>query len=190
MYAKKLTKEELIKSGITNVTDDGHVFKGAEEIIPRINNKGYLILFIYDFDKDGNKIKIPNLKSAFGYNYKMRSIGLHRVMWAWFNKEVPSGMVVDHISNKHTSLEDYKLDNLQLLTQKENVGKERVTSVKEIKCKLNKPRSFYEKKLADYESAYEQAKKNKDAKRAHHLRSNIAQTRARLRYWDNYHKGE
>jgi hypothetical protein len=52
---------------------------------------------------------------------------------------------------------------------------------------LNKPRSFYEDKLAGYEKAYEEAKLNKDADLAHKLRAYISQTRARLRYWDSHH---
>ena len=54
---------------------------------------------------------------------------------------------------------------------------------------MNKPRSFYENKLKHYEELYEYAKLNKDPVACHKLRSNIAQTRARLRYWDA-HKDE
>lgn len=188
MYARKLTKEELMKSGITNVTEDGHVFRGEEELIPKVNNKGYFTHFIYDFDENGNYIKIPNPKSAFGYNYKMRSVGLHRVIWAWVNEEVPDGMVVDHINNQHTTLEDYSLSNLQVLTPGENVRKNRIfpTSTREIKCKLNKPRSHYENKLAQFTQKYEQAKKDHNARAAHHLRTQMSQYRARLRYYDSH----
>lgn len=187
MYARRLTKEDLIVGGITNVTEDGRVFRGNEELIPVINKKGYFMHTIYDLDENGNKIKIMKKNSAFGYTYKRYSIGLHRVMWAWHFGEVPEGMVVDHISNKHTKLEDYALSNLQLLTPKENLAKERLDwHISEIKCNLSKPRSFYETKLADYEAAYEQAKTDKDAKAAHKLRSNISSVRARLRYYDNH----
>lgn len=40
-YASKLTKEELIKGGITNITEEGYVFKGAKQITPSINCQGY-----------------------------------------------------------------------------------------------------------------------------------------------------
>ena len=190
MYARKLTKEELMKVGITAVTEDCHVFKGDIELIPSTNKQGYLMHTFYDLDENGDYIKVPNEKSIFGYSYKMRSIGLHRLMWAWFNGEVPEGMVVDHVNNEHHKLEDYYLDNLQLLTPAENVNKDKKDNLNwhksELKCKLNKPRSFYEDKLASYEAQYEQAKEDSNAELCHKLRCNISQTRARLRYYDSH----
>ena len=189
MYARKLTKEELMEHGITEVTTTGRVFKGDEEWFPTIDNQGYFMYRIYDKDENGNKIKI--LKSAdakdYEYTYKHRAIGLHRLMWAWHYGECPEGMVVDHKNNKHEHIEDYYLNNLQLLTPSENIAKERDNwHVWELKCNLSKPRSHFEQKLEGYTLAYEQAKKDKDAKAAHALRSNISQTRARLRYYDNH----
>lgn len=187
MYARRLTKEELMKSGITKVTEDGHVFCGELEKIPSIHKQGYLMHNIYEIDENGNYVKVPAKKSASGYYYKNRSIGLHRLIWAWFNGEVPEGMIVDHINNKHDTLEDYELSNLQLLTPGENVLKDKTNwHTWELKCKLNKPRSFYEDKLIHYTTLYEQAKKDHDAELAHRLRCNIAQTRARLRYYDSH----
>lgn len=40
-YATKLTKEDLIKGGITLVTEDGLVFKGDKQVTPTINAAGY-----------------------------------------------------------------------------------------------------------------------------------------------------
>jgi len=189
MYARKLTKEELKNSGITTITKDCRVFREDGEIKPFPNSDGYLMLNIYELDEDGNRIIIPYEKSVYGYIYKTRSVGLHRAMYAWHSKEemVPDGMVVDHIDNKHTEIEDYYMTNLQLLTPAENLAKDRGNwNIGEIKCQLNKPRSFYQNKLEGYLLAYEQAKKDKDANAAHKLRSNIAQTRARLRYYDSH----
>lgn len=189
MYARKLTKEDLKKSGITTITKDCRVFREDGEIKPFVNSAGYLLINIYDLDEDGNRIAIPYEKSIYGYRYKSRSVGLHRAMWAWHSKEeeVPEGLVVDHINNEHDKIEDYYMTNLQLLTPAENIAKDRDNwHVWELKCQLNKPRSFYEKKLEGFEMAYEQAKKDKDAKRAHILRTSIAMTRARLRYYDNH----
>jgi hypothetical protein len=109
-------------------------------------------------------------------------------MWAWFHEEgVPDGLVVDHINNRHDRIEDYYMSNLQLKTPGGNLAKERDNwNVWELKCQLNKPRSFYEQKLEGYTLAYEEAKKNKDAYGAHQLRTNMAQTRARLRYYDSH----
>ena len=189
MYARKLTKEEIMKSGITTVTKDGRVFRENTEVKPTINANGYFVINLFELDENGNRIIIPYEKSAYGYIYKPRVVGLHRLMYAWHSKEqeVPEGMVVDHINNKHDKIEDYYMTNLQLLTPAENVAKDRKnTSTYELKCNLNKPRSFYENKLEDYTLAYEQAKKDKDAKAAHSLRSYISQTRARLRYYDSH----
>ena len=117
---------------------------------------------------------------------KLRTIGLHRAMWAWFHGDVPEGMVVDHINNKHSRIEDYHLDNLQLLTPKENLAKEREESTRQVKCRLDRPRTYYEEKLTKYEALHEEAKANKNAYEAHKQRGNLAQTRARLRYYDSH----
>lgn len=193
-YAKRLTKEDLMRGGITNITEDGRIFKGDKEIKPSIGYAGgYLAVWIYEFDSEGNKIKVPitrkfkdHRKLTDTYNYKQRTIGLHRAMWAWHHGEVPEGYVVDHINNKHTNIEDYHISNLQLLTQKENVAKERPMSTRKLKCKLNKPRSYYEDKLSKYEAQYEAAKEAGDAELCHKLRGNISSVKARLRYWDEH----
>lgn len=198
-YAKRLTKERLIQEGFTEITKEGRLFKGEQEIFPHwISNKttgAYLGIIIYKRDPEGHLIKGKDrvikytrkdgtIRESITWNGIPETFGLHRVMWAWHYGEVPEGMVVDHIDNKHSKLEDYKLDNLQLLTPKENLTKERVCNVKELKCKMNKPRKFYEDKLSNYEALYEEAKANHDADACHQLRTNIANTRARLRYWD------
>lgn len=190
-YAKKLTKEELIRDGINDIKEDGTVIRNGYTLQLKQNKEGYFFFNIYKYDEEGNKIKKPitrrfkdRKKYTETYTYAFRTVCLHRAIWAWHYGEVPEGYVVDHINNQHTSLEDYRLDNLQLLTPKQNVTKERPESTKQTKCKMNKPRSFYEEKLKRYEELYESAKLLKDAKKCHHLRTNIAQTRARLRYWD------
>lgn len=180
MYAKKLTKEELIKGGITNVTADGRVFKGDREVFPTRNKQGYLMHFIYDLDENGNKIKIPGKKYACQYTYKQRHIGLHRLMWAWHYGEVASGMVVDHISNKHTELEDYVLSNLNCITPAENVRKER-THVRVVNMPKYMSEEKINKKLAYWTEQYELAKKNKDAYAAHRCRSSLSEWRAKRR---------
>ena len=41
-YAKRLTKEMLIKSGIELITEDGAVFRNGKQVIPTQNKKnGY-----------------------------------------------------------------------------------------------------------------------------------------------------
>lgn len=185
-YAKRLTKEDLVKGGITNITEDCRVFKNGQELELKKNYAGgYFTFFIYALDSNGKKIKVPTPKSKNPYVYKTRSIGLHRAMWAWFHNEVPEGMVVDHRNNQHSQLEDYYLDNLQLLTPQENVTKERECNTRQLVCDLSYPRSHYEEKLAAYEAAYSVAKETKaDKEIRHRLTSSIAHTRAMLRYYD------
>ena len=201
-YAKRLTKERLIQEGFTEITKEGRLFKGEQEVFPCWNGKvgnpnRYLCIYLYQRDSEGHLIrgkdrvrkytrKDGSIGESIGWHAKPETFGLHRVMWAWHHGEVPEGYVVDHINNKHSRIEDYHLDNLQLLTPKENVTKERICNVWELKCKLGRPRAYYEEKLAKYEVLYEEAKANKDAKAAHRLRGNVAQTRARLRYYDNH----
>ena len=196
-YASRLTKEMLVKSGIELITEDGVVIKNGKQFIPiQDKNSGYLRLNIYDFDEDGNKIKIPTTRIRKGckkpsdtYAYKVRMVGLHRAMWAWIYGVVEEGYIVDHKNNKHTSIEDYHISNLQLISQRENVIKDREASTKEIKCRLNKPLSYYEDKLAYYEYLYQKAVKNGDQKEAHKQRNNTYGQRARIRYWLS-HKAE
>ena len=168
-YASRLTKEMLVASGIESITEDGTVIRNGKQVIPTQNNKGYLMLNLYDLDEDGNKIKM--------------TVGLHRAMWAWLYGVVEEGKIVDHKSNKHTSIEDYKISNLQIITQRENVKKDSKASTRELKCKLDRPLAYYEDKLAYYEDLYQKAKKEGDQKEAHRQRCNTYNQRAKIRYW-------
>ena len=112
-------------------------------------------------------------------------IGVHRIVYCWFNRIIPTGMVIDHCNSIKT---DNRLENLQLFTPQENVTKERPESNREVYCKLDRPRSYYEEKLNKYEALYETAKQNHDAEEAHKQRSNVANIRSRLRYYDSHTK--
>ena len=196
-YASRLTKEMLVKSGYELITEDGTVFKNGKQIFPIQNKKtGYLVLYIYDFDEDGNKIKVPTTrtfkwckKPTDTYNYRQRTVGLHRAMWAWLYGVVEEGYIIDHRNNKHTSIEDYHISNLQLISQKENSIKDRKASTYELKCRLDRPISYYEDKLAYYEDLYKKAVKKGDQKEARKQRSNTFNQRAKIRYWLS-HKAE
>ena len=190
-YASRLTKEMLIANGIELITEDGTVIKNGKQVIPTKNKRtGYLMIFIYDLDEDGNKIKIPITKICKGckkpsntYLYKIRAVGLHRAMWAWLYGVVEEGYVVDHKNNKHTSIEDYNINNLQLISQRENTTKDREASIVELKCKLDRPLSYYEDKLAYYEDLYQKAIKEGNQEEARLQRNNTYNQRARIRYW-------
>lgn len=86
-YASKLTKEDLIKGGITLITEEGLVFKGEKEAVISSTAGGYLVINLYDLDEEGNKIKRPLTRTFKGckksvdtYVYQTRVIGLHRAM--------------------------------------------------------------------------------------------------------------
>ena len=196
-YAKRLTKEMLIANGYELITEDGTVFRNGKQFIPFQDKKdGYLKIYIYELDEDGNKIKVPIIKKdkrckkqINTYNYKVRTIGLHRAMWAWLYGVVEEGYVIDHKSNKHTSIEDYHISNLQIISPRENLTKDRKASTKELKCRLDKPISYYEDKLAYYEDLYKKAKKDRNREDARRRIKNIYDQRAKIRYWLS-HKAE
>lgn len=180
----------LIANGIELITEDGCVFKNGKQYFPVPNKEGYLVLSLYDLDENGNKIKIPS-KKRWGnsekiydsYNYKASPVGLHRAMWAWIHGVVEDGYVIDHINNQHEHIEDYHISNLQKISQRENVMKEREASIKEVPCKLDRPLSYYEDKLAHYEDLYQKAVDEGDQEEAHKQRSNTYNQRAKIRYW-------
>jgi hypothetical protein len=61
--------------------------------------------------------------------------------------------------------------------------KEREASIKEVPCKLDRPLSYYEDKLAYYEGLYQKAVAEGNQEEAHKQRSNTYGQRARIRYW-------
>lgn len=175
-YATTLTRDYLEYLGVTDVTKDGRVFKGDQELTQYSDGR-YLLVNFYD-----PAIRRATPPEERRNNTGQITIGVHRVVYAWYNKIIPMGMLLDHLDNNKTN---NNLDNLRLVTPSENIVKERPECNKKlIKCKLNKPRSFYEEKLNKYLTEYEAAKLSKDPKLCHKLRENISQTRARLRYYD------
>ena len=180
MYARELTKEYLIKLGIINITPDGkHIYTGIDEEAEQYKNQGgYLVFNVYDHDIYKAIYPITKCKSA-----GQITIPVHRAVYAWYRGSATASLVVDHINNNKT---DNRIDNLQLLTVKDNIWKGRVCDVRELKCNLRKPRSFYEEKLEEYLAEYKQAKLDHDAKKVRNLRANLSQNRAKLRYWDSH----
>jgi len=181
-YAGLLTKEYLQFLGITDVSKDGkHIYhKGHEIKQGGPTNAGYMFINIHDPNKYQRVPQELRTSTCGKVN-----ITTQRVVFAWWHEShmVPPGMVIDHKNDIKT---DNRFENLQLKTPGGNIWKYRELSKKEIKCNMNKSRAFYEDKLNNYLYLYEQAKQDGDQKRAHNLRCNIHQTRARLRYYDNH----
>ena len=197
IFARPLTKEYLVKHGVKDITedckvifDDGRVLEKEKDFI---KNKGYLCFNVYELDENGNRIRIPITrrykykgyeKFSNTHTYKKRTIYLHRAMWAWFNDEIPEGILsIDHISNKHNTLYDNRLENLQLLSQGEHARKDKPLSTRELKCNMTLPLSYYEEKLNTYLNKYNNAK---DQKEKSTLRTRIYEGKAKIRYWKNH----
>lgn len=121
MKRLRLTKQKLLEYGITNVTQDGRVFKGDKECsyykIPyKQKAKGtvrhYLAIQVYDKDLY-QKQKQEGAKYCVG----IKNILLHRVVYAWFYDICPRELDIDHIDNNPFN---NAITNLQALTRLEN----------------------------------------------------------------------
>lgn len=83
------------------VSDDGRIFNKEMKEYKLQHNKGYLQLHT-------------------SRNGKCLDKSVHRLVWETFNGEIPEGLQIDH---KNSVRDDNRLENLQLLTQLENVRK-------------------------------------------------------------------
>lgn len=165
---KQITKSYLQYLGVTEVTEDGKVFNKRGEIKPCARNKqGRLSIRIHDAEKYNS---VP--KEKRNNNSGKVSLRLHHVVYAWFNSEVPYSKVIHH---KDMNYLNNSIDNLEALTPEEHKAKH--SSTRELKCRLDIPRSWYEEKLAEVEAIKKKTKVNYDK---------ISNYRAKLRYYDSH----
>lgn len=165
---KQITKSYLEYLGVTEVTEDGKVFTKRGERKPKVRNKaGRLSIALYD---DENRKSIPKDKRNSNSGYV--DIQLHQIVYAWFNSEVPYGKEIHHKDGNH--LNNSK-DNLIALTHAEHVKEHR--KMRELKCRLDIPRDWYQKQLDELEAIEHKTKVNCDK---------ISVYRAKLRYYDNH----
>lgn len=182
MYARTLDKDYLINIlHIVEVSEDGSRIvvtkKGKNKVAKQFkNNCGYQVINVYD-----NTIRKATPKEERTNATGQFMLGVHRIVYAWYNDNIEYGMVIDHKDNNKSN--NY-YTNLIKVTPSENLCKGTDKNTRLLKCKLNVSRDYYENELVHCKFKYELAKLNKDAKAAHKWRSYIANINAKLRYYD------
>ena len=121
-----LTKQQLINLGVTDVTKDGKVFKDGVECKIRILKNKYkhstnvYQIPVVSFVDKSKKIPFVTKDGYNSYTYGALNISVARIMFVWFVRDIEYGEQIDHIDNNTLN---NTLDNLQALTQKENLKK-------------------------------------------------------------------
>lgn len=149
---KQITKSYLEYLGVINVTEDGKVFTSNGELKPHTNNMGYLYIRLYDAEKYKS---VPKDKRNTGSGQV--TILVHHAVYAWFHGEVPYDKEIHH---RDCDPLNNSIDNLEALSHEEHVlahkalrkPRKPVEITAELKCMLNKPRSYYEERLASLEA--------------------------------------
>jgi hypothetical protein len=181
IYAREITKEYLKKLGVEHVSEDGMtiIVKG-KELTPHSYYSGkrhYKGVNLYD---PAIRESIP--KEERNSSSGQFRLGVHIANYVWNVADKPAGMVIDHIDNN--SINNH-ISNLQCITPKENVNKDKDSDL-HIRV-VYMPQYITEeeilRKLEGYSLAYEEAKKNHDAKAAHLMRCNISNWRAKHRQY-------
>jgi hypothetical protein len=98
------------------ITNTGQVF--STRISPRYNKKGEMRQVRPKLTK-GGYLYIGGY-SGNGADKKRNWLRIHRVVYQEFVGPIPQGMEIDHINNIKT---DNKIENLQMLTKKDNIRK-------------------------------------------------------------------
>ena len=152
-----LSRQYLEYLGITEITEDGRVYKGDKELTASPEGSGYKL--IQPYDKEGKK---------------QRSIYTHRAVYAWFHGYIPPKMMLDHRDgNRYNN----SIDNLRLATAAENnANRHNKAGTYEMRCSMKYPRAHYE---AMIDTLKAMPKSQYTATRISHLR-------AKLRYWDSH----
>lgn len=177
---KQITKSYLEYLGVTEVTPDGRVFtkNGERKLHSKGSSKSSLAkqkrfdILLYDTEK--YKAVPKNKRTS---NSGIVTIRIHHIVYAWFNNEIPYGKEIHHIDGN--CLNNSK-DNLIALTHAEHVKehrKMRENEMRELKCRLDIPRDWYQKQLDELEAIEHKTKVNCDK---------ISVYRAKLRYYDNH----
>ena len=108
MKSRGLTKQELIDWGY----DVEEVAAGVYKVYRTVRGNRHEVTFS----------RTPNGYELTGLRIKGRHVNLykHRIVFVWYNEDIPENMQVDHINDNKN---ECKYQNLQLLTQADNLKK-------------------------------------------------------------------
>lgn len=94
-----VTFVEMLKSRGCYIAKDGHIRSCKGGLMSKLTRNGYWLTMAQ-------------------YNRKCYYFCEHRVVWVWHNGAIPNGLVVNH---KDYNRSNNCIENLELMTQKENV---------------------------------------------------------------------
>ena len=138
MYCKKLTKQELLDAGFTEVkyiNDQWRIFRRWR----KYNSKEKFDTEIKVTLACGKHKYRPDLyyqKITYSFNRKAINIPLSRFIYVWFKGDIPDGYIVEHVNGDSF---DNRPENLQLITVGDNL-KKRFESGEEAQIKQWGPR--------------------------------------------------
>ena len=115
---KRVTKKQLEKIGITNVTEDGRIFVGDKEVKHRVRQSPY---------KYKESVKYYYVAIYLNHDNNRNNYfqcGVSRVVYAWFNGEVKKGYDIDHIDNDPSN---NCIHNLKQITRLQNNRKKKIS---------------------------------------------------------------
>ena len=152
---QRLTKQDLIDIGVTDVTEDGKVYVNGVLKKLSVTSKAtkyggvkhYVIVVIPDRRAEKRdtvqrrKTKKKGVRTYKHWSYRTKTIPLGRLMLAWFTGSIEADEDADHIDNDTFN---NCLDNLQKLSRKENLAKRFVDSLDEDSWKAIN-RKYYKK---------------------------------------------
>lgn len=123
MKKEVITRAYLISIGITQVTEDGRIFKGEFEVKKRMmtakhkygKNKSYQFITIYD-----PEWYLEQKKRGYKTCTGNKLLLAHRVVYAWYHGEAPANGDISHKDDNGLNNAIY---NLEWTTHTENIRK-------------------------------------------------------------------